>query len=345
MIEREQEMKRQVFLSPTPTPFGPVGILIILPLRRNMEEETPIERKTPLSESRGILITGANGFVAYYLVQQLLQKSFNVIATGKGENRLPFSGDNFQYHSLDYTSKESIEAIFTLARPAVVVHCGAISKPDECELNRREAFLSNVTGTINLLEAAARCKAQFIFLSTDFVFNGEQGFYTEEADRAPVNYYGETKVLAEDEVMKYSYDWSIVRTVLVYGKTFSGRENIVTNTAKALQQGKPLKIFDDQVRTPTYVEDLAAGIVAIIEKRATGIYHLSGEDVKTPYAIAVETAGLLGYDTSLITPVKTGEFDQPARRPAKTGFTISKAKKELGYQPLSFAEGLRRTFQ
>jgi dTDP-4-dehydrorhamnose reductase len=177
------------------------------------------------------------------------------------------------------------------------------------------------------------------------VFSGEKGFYQEEDERLPVNYYGETKVLAEDEVRQYPFRWSIVRTVLVYGKTFSGRENIVTNTAIALQQGKALKIFDDQVRTPTYVEDLATGLVAIVQKGATGIYHISGEDVKTPYEVAVETARLLNLDSSLITPVKAHEFDQPARRPAKTGFDISRAKRELGYQPLSFKEGLKRTFR
>ncbi|HEU4903160.1 MAG TPA: SDR family oxidoreductase [Flavisolibacter sp.] len=291
-----------------------------------------------------ILITGANGFVGYYLVQQLLQNGHKVFATGKGENRLPFTGENFRYHSMDYTNKENIAAVFAEVQPAVVVHCGAISKPDECEQNRREAFLANVSGTINLLEAAALYQAHFIFLSTDFVFSGETGFYKEEDTRAPVNYYGETKLLAEDEVMKYPFAWSIARTVLVYGKTFSGRENLVTNTAKALQLGKPLRIFDDQVRTPTYVEDLATGIVAIIEKGATGIFHLSGEDVLTPYDIAMETATYLHLDTSLLSAVKAAELDQPARRPAKTGFVIEKAKKELNYQPVSFREGLRRTF-
>ena len=292
-----------------------------------------------------VLITGANGFIGYYLVQQLLQKKYTVVATGKGESRLPFSDANFQYHILDYTNKENIATVFTAAKPDVVVHAGAISKPDECEQNKREAFLSNVTGTINLLEAAAQYKAHFIFLSTDFVFSGEEGSYKEDDSRAPVNYYGETKLLAEDEVTKYPFSRTIVRPVLVYGKTFSGRENIVTNTATALQQGKRLKIFTDQLRTPTYVEDLAAGLVTIIEKNATGIYHLAGEDLKTPYGIAVETAQLLGYDPSLITPVTADEFHQPARRPANTSFVISKAKRELDFQPRSFAAGLKKTFQ
>jgi dTDP-4-dehydrorhamnose reductase len=291
-----------------------------------------------------VLITGANGFIGYYLVQQLLQKGYNVIATGKGGSRLPYEGKNFCYHTLDYTNKENVAAVFSLLNPQVVVHCGAISKPDECEQNKREAFLANVTGTINLLEASAQGNTHFIFLSTDFVFSGEKGFYREDDERTPVNYYGETKMLAEDEVMKYRFPWTIVRMVLVYGRTFSGRENIVTNTAKALQEGRPLKIFTDQVRTPTYVEDLAAGLVAIIEEKATGIYHLAGEDLKTPYDIALETAQLLNHDTALITAVKAEEFHQPARRPANTSFDISKAKKELGFQPLTFAEGLKKTF-
>lgn len=292
-----------------------------------------------------ILVTGANGFLGYYLVQQLLKKGHKVVATGKGKNRLPFRDDKFTYQPLDFTNKENVAAVFSLSKPDVVVHCGAISKPDECELNREAAFLSNVTGTINLLEAAALYTSHFVFLSTDFVFSGEKGFYQEEDERGPVNYYGQTKMLAEDEVVKYPFAWSMVRTVLAYGKTFSGRENIVTNTAKALREGRRLKIFDDQWRTPTYIEDLAAGIVSIIEKRAGGTYHLSGEDLRTPYDVAVETARFLHLDTSLITAVKAEEFEQPAARPAKTGFDISKAKRDLGYQPLSFAEGLRKTFQ
>ena len=291
-----------------------------------------------------VLITGANGFLGYYLVQRLLQKTFPVVATGKGTNRLPFSERHFSYQSLDFTNKESTLAVFAAAKPQVVVHGGAISKPDECEQNREAAFLANVTGTLQVLEAAAACKAQFIFLSTDFVFSGEKGHYKETDVRRPVNFYGETKRLAEDEVRNYPFGWSIVRTGLVYGKTFSGRENIVTNTAKALQEQRPLKIFDDQLRTPTFVEDLATGIVTIIEKNVTGIFHLSGKDEKTPYAISVETAQLLGLDASLITRVKAADFPQPARRPANTTFDISKAEKELGFRTLSFEEGLWRTF-
>ncbi|MGN6401719.1 MAG: SDR family oxidoreductase [Flavisolibacter sp.] len=292
-----------------------------------------------------VLITGANGFVGYYLTQQLLRKGFFVIATGKGECRLPYQEENFIYQSLDFTNKEEVELSFEKHQPQVVVHCGAMSKPDECELNKDAAFRVNVTGTIHLLNAAADRNCFFIFLSTDFVFSGEKGMYKEDDERVPVNYYGETKMLAEDEVKKYLPAWAIVRTVLVYGRPILSRQNILTMVANALGKGEKLNIFNDQVRTPTYVEDLAKAIVRIIEKKVNGLYHISGEDVLTPYQMAQAVAKYLQLDETLIHEVKESDFSQPARRPLITGFDISKAKNDLHFQPVSFSEGLKKTFE
>lgn len=290
-----------------------------------------------------VLITGANGFVGFYLVQQLLSSNYFVIATGKGECRLPFWSENFIYETLDFTNAKEVKTIFEKHRPDSIVHSGAMSKPDECELNKDAAFLTNVTGTVNLLHHSSILKSFFIFLSTDFIFSGDEGMYKEEDVAGPVNYYGKTKVLAEAEVMNYSYDWSIVRTVLVYGKPFLNRQNILTNTAIALQKGEQLKIFNDQVRTPTYVEDIAKAIVMILKKKKKSVYHISGEDVLTPYEMAVAVAKHLRLDSSLIAKVTEKEFQQPARRPLKTGFNISKAKQELNFQPTSFDQGLLQT--
>jgi dTDP-4-dehydrorhamnose reductase len=114
--------------------------------------------------------------------------------------------------------------------------------------------------------------------------------------------------------------------------------------AVAIQEGRSIGIVDDQVRTPTYVEDLADGIVKIIEKRATGIFHLSGEEVLTPYKMACAVAKYLQLDESLVKRVTAESFKQPALRPSRTIFDLAKAKRELGYQPVSFQEGLERTF-
>lgn len=291
-----------------------------------------------------VLVTGANGFVGYYLVKLLLRSGHFVLATGRGPNLLPFVGPDFRYKELDFTNEASVDAVLLHERPDVVVHLGAISKPDECEQERERAFLHNVTGTQYLLATAQELCAHFIFLSTDFVFDGEKGMYSETDERSPVNYYGQTKLLAEDAVMCYAGLWTIVRTVLVYGRPFQSRQNIVSNVANGLREGKSLKIFTDQLRTPTYVEDLAKGLLAIIEKKAGGIFHLSGKDIRSPYAIAVAVAHRFGYDTNLIQPVTESEFDQPARRPPRTGFNLTKARTELGYEPISFLEGLQKTF-
>lgn len=292
-----------------------------------------------------ILVTGANGFLGNYLVQQLLQKQYHVIVTGKGDCRLPFTGTgNFSFQSMDFTDPFAVHDVFEKYQPAVVVHAGAMSKPDDCEKEQWRAYLTNVEGTVTLLTNAEEYRSFFVFVSTDFVFDGEKGMYSEEDTAAPVNFYGKTKLEAEEIVKEYGCDWAIARTVLVYGKPLAGRSNILSIVKDKLEKGEEYSVVNDQVRTPTFVEDLAAGIVAIIEKKATGIYHLSGADILTPYEMAIKTADYLGLDKSLIKKVTAADFTQPAKRPPKTGFNIEKAKKELGYQPLSFEEGLAKTF-
>jgi dTDP-4-dehydrorhamnose reductase len=267
-----------------------------------------------------VLITGSNGFVACYLIQMLLQKSYTIIATGKGPSRLPFSDPKLLYETLDFTNEEAVTAVFEKHKPNIVVHAGAISKPDECEQNRDAAFQTNVRGTEYLVQAAAKLQSYFLFISTDFVFEGASLHYKESDALAPVNYYGETKMLAEAAVQKYPFQWSIVRTILVYGKPISGRQNLLTMVANALQKNETLKIFNDQTRTPTYVEDLAYALAKMIDKKSTGIYHISGEDVITPYHIALAVAKYLQLDEQKIEAATVATFAQPAARPPITGF-------------------------
>jgi dTDP-4-dehydrorhamnose reductase len=292
-----------------------------------------------------ILITGANGFLGHYLCGQLLEKGYPVLATGKGKCRLPYLGQPlFHYVEMDFTDTAAVIKVMDTNRPDCLVHAGAISKPDECELNKAYAEKVNIEGTRNLLEAAGKQHTPFIFISTDFIFDGKEGMYQEEDTGDPVNYYGLTKLKAEALVKQYSYEWSIVRTVLVYGKPLTGRSNILTVVKEKLEKGEEYNVVDDQVRTPTFVEDLAAGIVAIIERKATGIFHLSGKDVLTPYQMACKAADHLNLDKALLKKVTAAELSQAARRPLKTGFIINKARNELGYNPISFEEGLSKTF-
>ena len=291
-----------------------------------------------------ILITGANGFLGYYLVQQLLSPEHKIIASGRGASRLPQHQGNVTYVSMDLTDPFAVHDVFEKHQPDVVVHAAAISNVDECEKDQWQAYVTNVEGTLTLLSNAEEYKTQFIFISTDFVFDGESGPFDEMSRTQPVNFYGRTKRDAEDAVKEYPFAWAIVRTVLIYGHNQTGRDNILTALKKKVSAGEIYSAVNDMVRTPTYVEDLANGIAVIIEKKKTGIYHLSGEDVLTPYQMACKAAAYLQLDVSLVKKIKAADLKLSAKRPVESVFILDKAKRELGYDPVPFEKGLEKTF-
>ncbi len=264
-------------------------------------------------------------------------------ALGKGPSRLSLGKSaGVHYHDLDLEKFKKTERLIDKIAPHIIIHAAALSLPNECQAHPDRCWKVNVGATRALLKAAVRSKAYFIYLSTDFVFDGEAGPYDESAEPNPVNLYGESKLLAEEMVRLSPLRSCTIRTVLVYGKKVSGgRSNFVHWVQDKLNAGEKIKVVNDQVRTPTYVEDLAKGILLAIVKHATGIYHLSGKDTCTPYQLACRIAELLGKDKNLIEPVDASSFTEPAKRPLKTGFIIDKAVRELGYAPIDLNEGLK----
>ena len=293
-----------------------------------------------------ILVTGANGMLGRHLVRKLVDKDYEVIATAKGTSKLAVNGERpIDYRSLDITDGASVSRLITEVRPAAILHTAAMTKVDECELNKIDCWNTNVTATRFILDAAKETKSRILFISSDFVFDGLHGPYNEEHEPNPVNYYGSSKLAAEKAVMQSGLDWAIVRTVLVVGNTADGqRQNILTWVKERLEKGEKIKVVDDQVRTPTYVEDLADGIILVLEKNKKGIFHIAGKDTLTPYQIANETATYLKLDSKLIEKASLENFSQAALRPPTTGFIIEKARVELDYQPHSFKEILPAVF-
>jgi len=281
-----------------------------------------------------------------HLVKELLQAGYHVIAASKGESRLPFDQhERLCYVQMDLREPFDVYHVFDLHRPDTVIHAGAMTQVDECEINETRSFETNYGGTSSILVCCEEAKAFLIYISTDFVFDGLAGPYTEEDEPSPVNWYGKTKQMAEDIVMHAITPWAIVRTVLVYGNSLDGsRGNIITWVKSKLEQGEKIKVVNDQFRTPTYVEDLVKGILLVIKKKARGIYHISGSDFLSPYQMAMKTAGIFGLNEDLIEEVDASVFSQHARRPPKTGFIIDKARKDLGFEPVSFDQGLKRMF-
>lgn len=281
-----------------------------------------------------ILVTGANGLLGRKLVSLLVEQGdIELIATSR-------KGRDGEVQ-LDVTDLSSLKAVAARYKPDVIINAAAMTQVDQCELEQDECWKQNVGSVTNLVMTCLENNIHLVHVSTDFIFSGKEGPLDEAAVPDPVNFYGKSKLEGEHIILKSGCRASILRTVLVYGVTSDmSRSNIVLWVKKSLEEKKPIRVVNDQFRTPTLAEDLAMACMLAARKRATGIYHVSGYEMMTPYDIAIKTADFFGLDKSLITPTDASQFTQPARRPAKTGFIITKARKDLGYEPHSFHEGL-----
>ncbi|MBX2957897.1 MAG: dTDP-4-dehydrorhamnose reductase [Cyclobacteriaceae bacterium] len=288
-----------------------------------------------------ILITGANGLLGQKLIT-LLQPQPNVQLIATAQRPLVTPLVNGEFRLLDISDQKQVDQVIRNTKPEVIINTAAMTNVDRCETEREVCWQANVTAVQYLVEACGNHKIHLIHVSTDFIFDGKEGPLDESAVPDPVNYYGESKLAAEELIRKSSISWCILRTVLVYGvSTDMSRSNIVLWVKKSLEEGKTINVVNDQWRTPTLAEDLAMGCWLAAQKKAEGIYHVSGKDFLSPFDIALKTAHFFKLDASLIKPTDSTQFKQPARRPLKTGFVIDKARKELGYAPHSFEEGLK----
>lgn len=289
-----------------------------------------------------ILITGSNGLLGQKLVHKLkADKNVELIATSRGANRLK-DQEAYQYHSLDITSKQEVDTLLDELKPDVVINTAAMTNVDACEHDKEGCRKLNVDAVQYLVEACIRNACHLVHLSTDFIFDGKNGPYTEEAEPNPLSYYGKSKLAAEEVILKSEVKAAILRTVLVYGIAEDmSRSNIVLWAKGALEKAQPINVVDDQFRTPTLAEDLADGCILAARKKAEGIYNISGKDQLSIIEIVKEVADYWQLDKSVISAVSSTTLNQAAQRPPITGFVLDKSRKDLGYEPHSFKEGLQ----
>lgn len=288
-----------------------------------------------------ILITGSNGLLGQKLVHKLSKDpEVELIATARGENRLS-NKEGYTYQSLDITDEKAVSETISKFKPDSLIHTAAMTNVDACEADKEGCDKLNVDAVKYIADACKTNNVHLVHLSTDFIFDGEDGPYDEEAEPNPLSYYGESKLKAEEIVLKSGLDAAILRTVLVYGIAEDmSRSNIALWAKGALQKGQKINVVDDQFRSPTLAEDLADGCILAAKQKAKGIYNISGKDQLSVLEIVQQVADYWKLDKSLINPVSSKTLSQPAKRPPKTGFILDKAIRELGYQPHSFMEGL-----
>lgn len=289
-----------------------------------------------------ILITGSNGLLGQKLVKLLSQEAnVDVIATSRGSDRLPDRYGAHEFHPLDITDAAAVKEVITHYKPEVIINTAAMTDVDQCEAEKEDCWQLNVIAVKHLLSACELTGSHLLHCSTDFIFDGSRGPVDETERPGPVNFYGESKLEAEKLIMASNISWSIARTVLVYGIAHDmSRSNIILWVKDSLEAGEEIRVVNDQWRTPTLAEDLAMGCYLIAKNKAKGVYNISGEEMLTPYEMAIRTANFFKLDKSLIHKTDASEFTQPAKRPPRTGFIVDKAKQELGYSPHSFEDGM-----
>ncbi|MFZ1686049.1 MAG: SDR family oxidoreductase [Flavobacteriales bacterium] len=290
-----------------------------------------------------ILVTGSNGLLGQKLVAALrADDGVKLIATSRGADRTP-DPDGYLYVPMDCTDEPAVSRCFSETHPDVVIHTAAMTNVDACESDPVNCRLQNVTATEHLVNAANTCNAHFILLSTDFIFDGEAGPYREEDVPKPLSIYGQSKLDAERVVMNAGLErWAIARTIIVYGIAPGlSRSNVVLWAKGALEIGQPIKVVHDQWRMPTLAEDLADGCIRIAKRGATGIFNLCGPDGMSILELVQRVGTFFHLDGSVITPIDSASLNQPARRPPRTGFVLDKSRRELGFAPRTFEEGLK----
>lgn len=292
-----------------------------------------------------ILITGSNGLLGQKIVRQLIQRNVPFVATSLGENRNPDCPQAF-YSSMDITNAQEVNLVFQKHQPTTIIHTAAMTNVDQCEMDHAGCDKLNIQATQILWDAAKKIDAHFQLLSTDFVFDGKKGNYTETDQPNPLSYYGNSKYKAEQILQQDSNtNWSIARTIIVYGKGNNlSRSNIVLWAKTALEKGEDLKIVADQFRAPTWADDLAWGCLEVIRRKKTGIFHLCGPVTFSIFELVERIAKYYDYSTKCLNQISSLSLNQPAKRPPKTGFDLTKSRNELGYNPKTIEETLDLIF-
>lgn len=272
-----------------------------------------------------ILIVGASGLVGGNCLAQF-QNSGKHKAFGT-HYKYPTS-ETFYFNSSDLNDKQNEE--IKLYPVDAIIHCAALTFVDYCEQNPEESYQKTVVSARNMIELAKIKKTKLVYLSTDYVFDGKSGPYTEEDKVNPVSVYGAHKLEAENEIVSSGIPYLIVRITNVYGEELRGK-NFISRIIQQINNKEKieLKLPSDQFATPINAADIAKCIELLLESNKTGIYHLASTDFMNRYQLAERVVGSFGYNNSTLTPVKTLELNQIAKRPLKGGLLAVKFLQEF----------------
>ena len=266
------------------------------------------------------LVLGGSGFVGYYLA-----KHFNATSASAHQKE--------GYVKLDITDKEEVSEVLNKIKPELIINSAAIADVDLCEKEKETAMLVNGYAVEWLSSLSKEIGAKFVQISTDYVFDGLTGNYTEEDNPNPINEYGKSKLIGEENALKN--DAIVLRIEMPYGINVAKNKNVFFESViNNLKDGKTVNAALDQIISPTFVEDIPKAVEVLVEKGANGIFHLASKEHFSRFEFVNVIADVFNFDKTIIKPVKLADFKMLAKRPKNTFLNIDKISKFYEIKPL-----------
>ncbi len=287
-----------------------------------------------------LIITGVNGLLGQKILEQAA--SDYAILGVDIHDEPAIQKIKFDYLKLDITDRRLLKDTVLNFYPNYIINTAAMTNVDGCEDHKEDCWRINVEAVENLIYAARKIGSRMVQLSTDYIFDGKNGPYSEDDTPAPQGYYGKSKLASENLLRSSELDFTIVRTMVLYGVANNVRPNFVTWLISALKSDEEVTIVNDQFGSPTLADDLAAAILQIVKLDKWDTFHISGSEIIDRYRFALQIADTFGLNKKLIKQITTSELQQKAPRPLKSGFNIDKATNELGVNLSNIEQGLKK---
>jgi dTDP-4-dehydrorhamnose reductase len=282
-----------------------------------------------------LLVTGTSGLLGNKIVE-FAKHDYEVIPL---YNTKPLHPNSLK---LDITNQSRVLRLFNKLKPHILIHTASETNVDKCETKKEQAWKINAEGTRNIALACSKTGAKLVYISTDYVFDGEKGNYKEEDKPNPINHYGVTKLEGENQVTRHCKNYAILRTSVLYG-WHPWKQNFATWIINMLKQNKEITVVEDHYNTPTLADNLAEITIETVQKDLHGLYHASGSQRISRYEFARQIAETFNLDQSLIRPVKMRQLTAwIAKRPKDSSLNTKKIQKQLKTKPINITEGLKR---
>jgi len=284
---------------------------------------------------RKLVVTGASGLLGNKIVE-LAKEKFEVTPI---HNTKPLHSNSL---TLDITDAAEVSSLFSRLKPTAVIHTASETNVDKCEMEKEHAWKTNVEGARNIAETCQKVNAKLVAISTDYVFDGEKGLYSELDKPDPVNYYGLTKLEGEKQVINHCKNYAVLRTSVLYS-WHPWKQNFATWVINKLKQQQEITVVEDHYNTPTLADNLAEMALEVAEKDLQGVYHASGNERISRYEFAKQIAKTFGLNLDLIKPVKMSQMTAwTAKRPRDSSLDTGKIQKQLKTKPLNITQGLTK---